>query len=174
MTGKFINVKKWILVAILLVFYMSAKSQTNYNLYTYFVYTIAKYVEWPDDYKTGDFVIGVLGDSKVEEALKVMAMKAKVAGRPIKIAHYTSLSDISKCNMLFLPIEQSDQLPGVLKKLRGKATLVMTEEEGMALKGSCVNFVQRNGKPAFELNKVAMDKANLKASSELTRFAIVL
>ena len=144
-------------------------------MYGYFFYTIAKNVEWPADYKTGDFVIGILGDSPVTQYLQMMAQKKDVAGRPIKIAEYSSVAQVSKCNMLFVPAQRSEELEAVLAKLDGKSTLIVTEKEGMAMLGSCINFVTTSaGKLAFELNKAATDKAKLKVASELTRFAIML
>ena len=83
----------------LLIFNVGAGSLNaqggNHALYGYFFYTIAKNVEWPADYKTGDFVIGILGDSPVTQYLQMMAQKKDVAGRPIKIAEYSSVAQIS-------------------------------------------------------------------------------
>ena len=162
------------LLGILFVGVHTASSQNNYFIYTVFINKIANYVEWPPEYKTGDFIIGVLGKTEATDQLKLLAMKKDIAGRKIKIAEFSSIGDITKCNMLFLPEHLSGQLPDVIKKLKGTSTMMITEKEGLALKGSCVNFVTVQGKPAFELNSHAMDEAGLKASKELTKYAIVL
>ncbi|MDH5604261.1 MAG: YfiR family protein, partial [Cyclobacteriaceae bacterium] len=87
---------------------------------------------------------------------------------------FSTIKDISKCNMLFIPEALSGQVPEILKKIKGTAIMMITEKEGLALKGSCVNFISSQGKLAFELNSNAMDEAGLKASKELTKYAIVL
>jgi hypothetical protein len=51
---------------------------------------------------------------------------------------------------------------------------VVTEQDGLALKGSHINFVLKDGKLAFELNQNALTKNKLKAANELTRLAILL
>lgn len=152
-----------------------AGQNSNHALYGYFFYTIAKNIEWPTDYKTGDFIIGVIGETPVTGHLKTMASKKDISGRPIKIAEYTSVSQIGKCNILFLPADRSDDIEDIIGKLDGMSTLIVSEKNGMAMRGSCINFVTTSaGKLAFELNKAAVDKANLKVASELTRFAIML
>ncbi|MDH5381893.1 MAG: YfiR family protein [Cyclobacteriaceae bacterium] len=165
-----------ILVVVFVLIGESAFSQkSNYPLYGYFFYTIAKNVEWPDQYKSGDFIIGVIGESEATQHLKLMAMKKDIAGRPIKIVEFESISDVKFCHMLLLPKDLSSQIGAVLKKVSGKSVLLITEKEGMALKGSCVNFVvNREGKLGFEMNKNALEKEKLKTSSELSRFAIIL
>lgn len=148
---------------------------SNQALYGYFFYTIAKYIEWPADYKTGDFVIGVVGDTPVAGLLRTMAEKKDIAGRQIKVAEFSSVSQISKCNMLFIPVQKSEEIEQIIAKMAGSSTLLVTEKEGLAMKGSCINFVTTTGgKLAFELNRAAVEKANLKVASELARFAIML
>jgi hypothetical protein len=52
--------------------------------------------------------------------------------------------------------------------------MVITEQAGLGAKGSDVNFVIKGGKLAFELNQAALAKHKLKASTELTRLAILI
>ena len=135
---------KWLfttIIALSCTFGTAFSQNSNHALYGYFFYTIAKNVEWPSSYKTGDFVIGILGDSPVIDHLKMMASKKDVAGRSIKIAVFQSVSQISKCNMLFVPLEKSEEIETVVEKLSGTATMVLSEKEGLAMRGSCINFV---------------------------------
>jgi hypothetical protein len=51
---------------------------------------------------------------------------------------------------------------------------VVTEEPGQGVKGSDINFIDKDGKLAFELNQNAVNKRKLKVSTELTRLAIII
>jgi hypothetical protein len=51
---------------------------------------------------------------------------------------------------------------------------VVTEEPGLAAKGSNINFIAKDGKPAIELNQASMNRQSLKTSNELTRLAITI
>lgn len=145
-----------------------------YKLRTVVVYSFTRYVVWPDGANKGDFEIKVLGDSPFLTELNVMAQSKKVGDRPIKVTKINGLSELKKCHILILPASQSSQLNAVLEALDGLPILVVTEEPGMGLKGSDINFIDKDGKLAFELNQSNVNKRKLKVSTELTRLAIII
>jgi hypothetical protein len=51
---------------------------------------------------------------------------------------------------------------------------VISETEGSGTKGSHINFIVKDGKLAFELNQMSINKQGLKVSIELTRLAILI
>lgn len=146
----------------------------NYQLHSVFLYSFTRYVQWPEESNTGDFDILVLGDSPILPELKKMADMKKVGDRSIKIYPIKATTEIRKCNILFIPADKSGQLADILAKVASSSTLVVTEQEGLGAKGSSINFVLKEGKLAFEMNQAAMTKQKLKASTELTRLAIVI
>lgn len=164
-------------VALLVLFFSTIASigyAQNYKLRTVVVYSFTRYVVWPDGHNTGDFEIKVLGDSPFVEELNVMAQSKKVGDRPIKVSKVTSISGIGNCHILVVPASKSSELASVLQAVEGKSVLVVTEEPGMGQKGSDVNFIDRDGKLAFELNQNSINKRKLKVSTELTRLAILI
>src|SRR5690606_35377890 len=123
---------------------------------------------------TGDFVIKVLGESSFESELKVMAQSKKVGNRAIKVNRIEDIADVSDCHILVIPASQSARLEELLAKLQGLPVLVVTEEPGLGTKGSDINFVDRDGRLAFELNQSTINNRKLKVSTELTRLAILI
>lgn len=146
----------------------------NYQLHSVYIYSFIRYVQWPGEDNSSDFVIGVLGDSPLVPHLEKMAQVKKAGNRSIVIKTFNTVSEVENCEILFMSKESGNQLAGLLSQLKGQNTMVITEEEGMAKEGSNINFVVRNGKLAFELNKAAMDRSQLKVSTELTRLAILI
>jgi hypothetical protein len=65
-------------------------------------------------------------------------------------------------------------LAEVIAKVNSQPILVVTEENGLGVKGSNINFIMREGKLAFELNQATLNKQNLKVSNELSRLAILI
>jgi hypothetical protein len=165
--------RKPLLFAVLFVLGSVASAQT-YKQYPLFIYSFTRYIQWPEAYNQGDFEILVLGESPVIEELKIMAQAKKIGDRAIKVIKINSVSEIRKCNILFIPATQSEKFTDILRQTTSKSILVMTEVSGMAQLGSCVNFITKDGKLAFELNRAALAKQNLKASSEITRLAIMI
>lgn len=146
----------------------------NYKLKAVVLYSFTRYVMWPENASTGDFVIKVLGESSFESELRVMAQSKKVGNRTIKVTRIEDSSDISECHILVVPSSQSAKLDELLTHLKGLPVLVVTEEPGLGTRGSDINFVDRDGRLAFELNQSTINNRKLKVSTELTRLAILI
>jgi hypothetical protein len=166
--------KKFIFLVIFSVVFSLAQAQSH-KYQSVFIYTFTKYVIWPEAYNAGDFEILVLGDCPILPELQEMANLKKVNGtRPIKITKIKSASEIRKCNILFVPANQSGQIADIVSKVSNQSILIVTEEPGLGAKGSNINFIVKDGKLAFELNQSAISKQNLKIANELTRLAILI
>ncbi|MEM6523993.1 MAG: YfiR family protein [Bacteroidota bacterium] len=145
----------------------------NYQLHSVYIYSFIKYVEWPNEGRS-DFTIGVYGDSPVSEHLQKMASVKKAGDRHIKIIKIKGLGDLSNLEMLFIPNSKVDEFDVIKSKLEGSNTLIITESAGLGQVGSNINFIEMSGKLRFELNRAAMQKQNLRVSSELTALAILI
>jgi hypothetical protein len=166
--------KKVTLLALFSVLFYFSNAQSH-KYQSVFIYTFTKYVIWPEAYNEGDFEILVLGDCPILAELQDMATLKKVSGtRPIKVTKIKSFSEIRKCNILFVPANQSTQIADVVSKVANQSILIVTEEPGLGAKGSSINFIVKDGKLAFELNQSAISKQNLKIANELTRLAILI
>ena len=146
----------------------------DYKFERTFIYNFTKYIQWPPAQQSGDFVIGVYGDSPIQAQLEMMAQTRTAGSQSFKIKKLNSVNEIKGLHMLFVPKSKNSEIGSILGKVEGKSTLVITEGNGMAGKGSCINFIYVNGKPRFELNRSAADRSKLKVSSELMKLAILI
>ena len=138
------------------------------------MYNFTRYIQWPPEELNEDFVIGILGNSEIVKELQDMARIKKVNSHNINIKVYNSVEEIGQCQMLFVPEDKSKFIEDVLAKLGNQSTLLITEKPGLGVEGSGINFIVRDGKLRFELNKSATDRANLKVSGELSKLAILI
>lgn len=139
-----------------------------------YFYSFAKYIEWPDKYKTGKFVIGVVGSSPslVSKLNDLAQTKKSGSNQDFEVKVMTSLEGANKCHILYVSPDANYQLSEVLGKIKGKSTLLVTEKPGLAKQGAPINFTVVESKQKFELNKSALDKYDLKVNSQLTAVAI--
>jgi hypothetical protein len=149
-------------------------SAQKYNYYQIFMYNFTRYIQWPSSQQSGDFVIGVLGNSEVVGNLKDMASSKKVGSQKITVNIYKSVSEIAGCHMLFVPESQSKSFSEIMDRVGSTSTLIITEKPGLGTAGSAINFIVHDGKLKFELNKTATDRANLKVSGDLSKLAIMI
>jgi hypothetical protein len=165
--------KKGLFSAILILSCVLANAQ-NYKQYTIFIYSFTRYIQWPESYDQGDFEIVIIGESPLFDELKTMAKYKKIGERTIKVTKINSASEIKKCNMLFIPAGRPEKLSDILQKIEAQSILTITEQPGLGVQGSCINFLTKDSKLTFELNQSAMTKQSLKASIELTRLATII
>ena len=153
---------------------VEANIQDNSKYQSLLMYNFAKYSEWGQEYKNGDFVIGVLGESDIYDHLSSLALNKRKGNQKIKVVKFKSHKEITSCHILFISHSNSDMLFNALKKVDKNNTLIVTEKSNMCKKGSDFNFVVKNNKLQFEMNRGTNSKANLKVSSELSKFAILI
>ncbi len=140
-----------------------------------FIWAFTKYIEWPSSYASGEFVIGVLGDDPLATYLSQLKDKyGDVDGQKISIQTFANVSKIEKCHILYIPETKSGLLNSVISKLQGKSTLIITEGEGLAKQGAIINFVVRDSKIKFEINKKTAESYSLQVSSVLSDLGILV
>lgn len=164
--------KKTIILLLYLGFLVSFTQAQNEKFKALFMYNFTKYVEWPASLKSGNFVIGVLGNSTISEELKVIAGKQKVGGQTIVVKVCSSVSDVEGCHMLYIPSNKSESLSEVTAKFGGKPLLIVTDKEGLASRGACINFVLDGSKLRYEISKSNIDTKGLGANSSLFSLGI--
>lgn len=165
---KTICVSFYLAVAIVLGVMNPATAQ-DYKFHSLFIYNFTKYIEWPESYKSGDFVIGVLGKSDITTNLMKMAEVKTVGTQKIQVQVLNDIASMPKCHMLFIPSNQSSRLEEALAAIENKPTLVISERPGLGKKGSGINFILEEGKWRFELNRAAIEQSSLKVSGELVK-----
>ena len=139
-----------------------------------FMYNFTKNVEWPADMKQGDFVISVLGDSPIIGELEKVASTKKVGQQNIIVKKVDNAASIGKCHILYLPSDKSGDFSSVLSKVDGKPILLVTDKDGLAQQGACINYVTTSGKLNFEINKSRFQKQGLQMSGSLANLGIVI
>ncbi len=163
----------YIIIYLVLNTSVAPKYDVNAKIKALYMYNFAKYIEWPSSYKTGDFVIGVVGETPVYQNLQAMAKVKKVFNQSIKIVKYSSASEVQKCHMLLLPTAMTSKVSECSSKIKASSTLLVTEKPGVGTR-SGINFVVVNQKQKFELNKGNISSHNLTVSGNLLKLAIVI
>lgn len=146
--------------------------ETNAKIKAIYIYNFTKYIEWPDSYKEGSFVIGFIGNnSALLSELSKMANVKKAGNQNIEIRNISTLDDNTKYNIVFLLSDNSSQLGEVVSKAKGKSTLIVTEKPGLAEKGAGINFIVEENKQKIELNKANIEKYKLKVAEGLVKMS---
>jgi hypothetical protein len=153
---------------------LPAQQQASYVVHANIIYRFTKYIDWPSDSKMGDFNIGVVGDSPVYDELKKTIAGKMVGNQKINIKKISSSAPAFDCQILYI----SDDAVKSIKKIAGKTAnapvLLVSETEGMAQKGSCINFVIVADRLKLEINQSNIEQRELGIASELLQLGKIV
>ena len=173
--GKLIN-KYTVLV---IIFFLSlskagAQEYLDYAVHANIIYHFTKYIDWPRYKKSSDFIIGIVGDSPLYDELQKVAETKTVGGRQIIIKKFSSSETIFYCQILFISQDKRKSLKKIIAATMDAATLIVSESEGMASKGSCINFVIVHDRLKLEINKNTIEQRGLGIATELLSLGTVV
>ncbi|HKZ38003.1 MAG TPA: YfiR family protein [Chryseolinea sp.] len=168
--------KIYIILAAALFISGSAFSQDRpiHEVYSMMVFNFTKYVQWPDHATTGEFVIGVVGNSDMYNTLNGWYGGKPRGSKTYIVKKFNSAAEVTDCHVIYIDKSKSSEFENVNTKLKGKGTLVITDKSGLGEKGSAINFKTVDNKLKFELNQKAIEASNLKVSGALSSMAILI
>ncbi|MEP7170991.1 MAG: YfiR family protein [Bacteroidota bacterium] len=153
----------------------SVKAQNiDYSVHANIIYHLTKYMEWPGNKNEPVFVIGVIGDSPLFEELQSATLNKEVNNKKIIIRKFSCAQRSYSCQILFISEDESRCLKNIAELTAITPVLIITEKEGLALKGSCINFIIDDGRLKLEINKNNIEEHTLKIATELLNLGIVV
>jgi hypothetical protein len=151
-----------------------AQNRPTHEIHAAMLYNFIKYVQWPDEGSGGDFVVGVLGEDNVYNTLKEWYDGKPKGSKKYVIKRLSSGREAASCHVVYIGKSRSRDLDEVVASTAGKSVLTITDGNGLAQKGSCINFKVVDGRLKFELNQESVATSNLKVSGQLSSMAILI
>ena len=139
-----------------------------------FIYNFIQYIQWPDSDTSGDFSIGILGDTSVAEPLREIARRRTVGDRKLIIEPVKEIEALGACRILFVAGSKKDQLEEIRQQAEDKHILTIGDTEEFAHQGVAINFTLVGEKLRFEIDCGAIERAGLKVSSQLLKLGILV
>ncbi|HIA36173.1 MAG TPA: YfiR family protein [Flavobacteriales bacterium] len=150
---------------------IQTSDDTNAHIKATFLYNFTRYIEWPLELKKGDFVIAIIGNTPLFNELGKVKDATTRGNQIFAINKYLSVKTIEKCHILFVAKDQSHKIAEIVKRFKDKPTLIITESPGLIEKGAGINFVIKDNKHGFEINKGNIAAHGLSMASNLATFA---
>jgi len=150
----------------------------EYHVKAAFIYKFATYIRWPANATTdgnATFVIGILGDDPFGQILDEVVRGQNVQGRPISVRRLARPDDARACDLLFISSSERGELAEILATLRGTIVLTVSDIDRFAEMGGMIHLLKTGDNHIhFAINKSAIDRAGLKAPSQLLRLARIV
>lgn len=153
---------------------VQAQDESEYSVHANIIYHFTKYIDWPANKKTGQFIIGVAGDTPLFDALKKNVTNKMVGDQEIVIKKIKSSATAFGCHILFISDDESNNMKKIVSRTAGNPVLLVSESDGLAQKGGCINFVMVSDHLKLEINKNNIEQRNLSIASELLQLGKVV
>jgi len=142
-----------------------------------FLYNFAKYVEWPEGRFANDaepIVVGLFGDSLLQDELETTVRNRKVNGHPILVRRVITAAEVRATHILFVAASEDLHFATIRKQLGDDAVLMVGESPAFLSHGGSIRFVIDDERLRFEINAGAAERAHLKISSQLQKLATIV
>ncbi|MDW7694110.1 YfiR family protein [Flammeovirgaceae bacterium SG7u.111] len=139
-----------------------------------FVYNFMKYVFWPNEDINKEFVITIVNNEEMYTSLSTSLNGSIHRGRKVVVKQVNDVNDIHEPSIVYLPKEESRHFKSIQKQVTGKATLLITDQQGLGKEGSSINFKEVNKYLKFEINMESMEKSHLRVAMPLKQLAIII
>jgi len=156
------------------VSFVMAQKETGYVVHANIMYRFTKYIDWPAATKQGDFNIGVVGDSPMYEELKKSIAGKMVGDQKINIKKVTCTEPVIGCQIIFISSDACKNIKKITARTAHEPVLLVSETEGMAQKGSCINFVIVADRLKLEINPNNIEQRSLGIASELLQLGKIV
>jgi hypothetical protein len=151
-----------------------AQQRKGHAVQANIIYHFTKYINWPGHMKSGDFVIGVIGEPHLAEELEKAVARKTAGSQRIVVQLFNTGESQYPCHILFLADAESNYLKKLVAATSDQPVLLVSETEGAAHRGSCINFVIVDDRLRLEINKTNIDKRNLSIATELLQLGKVI
>jgi hypothetical protein len=154
---------------------VSVKAKTStisktveYDTKALYIYNIPNYVFWPGTVKTDKFLIGIMGDSKLNAALASYMYGKNIHRMPAVVEPYTPAPG-KFYHMIFVADSKQKEFSKIKKDLEKQPVLLIVENQSLEKAGGHIYVYAEGDKVKFRVNKKQIEKAGLNVSEQLVK-----
>ena len=166
-------IKSVFIISCLMWFSSSLKAQEE-KFKAVFIYSFTRNIDWPSAAMRDNFIICVMGESKIVQELKDLASTKKISNRTVSILTVQAGQSIPDCNVLFITKENDKQISGTAKLLGNKPVLIISDRSNGCKLGAGINFILRNQNLNFEISKTGILARGLLVNNQILALGTIV
>lgn len=141
-----------------------------------YIEKFTRFIDWPEGDLEGQesFIIGYYQMDEFMEIFQAFLVDINIKERPVEFLFISHKSEISKCNIIYIPKLPREKRTRILEDISERPILTISHSKKYAEYGVHINFYVERGKLKFEMNPDAIKKSHLKASFHLLSLAKIV
>jgi len=169
---------RWaLLLGILASSLCRAQAFNEYRVKAAFLYTFAKFVEWPPQAFSGPssaITICILGDDPFGSFLDDAVRAKSIADRPLVVLRISNLPVAPECRILFIAASERRRMPALLSAAATPGLLTVGDTAEFAAQGGVIALRLDGERIRLFVNLTSADKAQLRVSSRVLSIATIV
>jgi hypothetical protein len=172
------GIRRYIFLALLMalwrpaaVWAQEATAASQYPVISAYIYNFTQFTTWPPDAIKENFKVCVLGRDPFGSSLAPLRTRS-VGGKPIVTKVYGQMSDeVSGCHLLFISDSERNNVGDVVKTMKGKPVLTMSNMDDFVDRGGMVEFEKKDARIGIRIGLHTVEESGISISSKLLRLA---
>jgi hypothetical protein len=155
-------------------FYAQTKTPAEFQVKAAFLFNFTRFIEWPETAFSSSgapFVIGIIGKDPYGAYLDEIVKGEKIADHPIIIKHFSKISEIQNCQILFISATESLRMKEILSTVSGRSILSVGDTDNFVKSGGIVRLFTEQNRIRLEINNESVKASGLSISSKLLSVA---
>jgi len=137
-----------------------------------FIYQFAANSNWPVEMKKGKFLIVVYGNDAVyNHTIEKYGMKP-VGAQTIEVQSWTDYKPGFVIHIVFVDKSKKADLAKIMREVKGKSTLVVTNWEGALGSGAAINFKAADNSIRYELSEAALSEKKITPGNKILQWKV--
>jgi hypothetical protein len=137
-----------------------------------FIYQFAVNSNWPSEMKKGKFIIVVYGNEAVyKHVVEKYGMKP-VGAQTIEVQAWSDYKPGTSSHIVFIDKSKRADLSKIMKEVKGKSTLVVTNWEGALGSGAAINFKTVDNSIRYELSEAALSEKKITPGNKILQWKV--
>jgi hypothetical protein len=148
--------------------------RTDHQVKAAYLYEFGKFVQWParaGESKHDPFNICILGENPFGTALDSPSGQT-INGQGVVIRQISKTQDSEECRVLFVAASEEKHVSIILAALQKLPILTVSDMPHFLNRGGMIQFLMRDSKVRFQVNRTATERVGLILSSELLKVAV--
>ncbi|MBE9469173.1 MAG: YfiR family protein [Bacteroidetes bacterium] len=166
---------KYIILLLYLLFANALQAQVSeYNHKAAFIERFTRFIEWPNSIERDTFKLAVIGKTPLKATLSELFIDLKIKGHNVELIYTNNLNDLTKVNLIFISKSEKKRINEILAFTDKYPILTIGDSKGFCDKGVHINMYVDDNYIRYEINQDAIEKSDLKVSSQLLSSAKII
>ena len=136
-----------------------------------YLFQLAKGNDWPEESKSGPFVVAVHGKPALVAELAAKYASHPIGSQPLRVVEVSDFAEVGQPHVLYTE-SSGPELTAVVAAVKNQPTLVVTYGQDKLVPGTAVNLFGSDRQLRYEINVQDAEKRGILVGNRIASWAV--